>query len=38
MVKAALDALYGIKSFEEIAARRGVSVERLTEHMNTKAG
>ena len=33
MVKAALDALYSIKSFEEIAARRGVSVERLTEHM-----
>ena len=29
VVKATLDALYGLRSFENIAARRGVPVERL---------
>jgi small subunit ribosomal protein S5 len=32
-VKATLAALYSLKSHEEIAKRRGVPVERLTEHL-----
>jgi len=36
-IKATLDALYSLKSHEEIAQRRGVPVERLTEHLHATA-
>ena len=33
VIKATLEALHNMRTYDDIAARRGVSVERLTEHL-----